>query len=287
MLACYLMTFVMVAKPSPITCTILRMGLGLSLSICYAAIFTKTNRISRIFNRGIKAMVKRPSYTSPRSQVVICLCLVSVQVCRLTVCLCACVCLCVCLSVWLYVCMYVCMYVCLCVCMYVCMYVCLSVCLYVYLSACLYYMQHMVNLQQQQHFIHPTGPHRRHVGWHGLPWHCSHLPGPPHRDPTVQEHQPGRGALPALQHDPHRSVHRLRVQDAPHPRQLQRGQVHRLHHVLNLHRLARLHPHLFRHGQVRPPSEWRFFFSWLHPTLILSHARLIIIIILIQNTDVV
>ena len=76
------MTFVMVAKPGPVTCTLLRMGLGLSLSICYAAIFTKTNRISRIFNRGIKAMVKRPSYTSPRSQVVICLCLVSVQVRR-------------------------------------------------------------------------------------------------------------------------------------------------------------------------------------------------------------
>ena len=80
LLACYLMTFVMVAKPNPISCTLLRLGLGLSLSICYASIFTKANRISRIFNRGIKAMVKRPSYTSPRSQVVICMSLVSVQV---------------------------------------------------------------------------------------------------------------------------------------------------------------------------------------------------------------
>ena len=77
---CYVMTFVMVAKPSVISCICLRLGLGLSLSICYSALFTKTNRISRIFNRGIKAMVKRPSYTSPKSQLVICSCLVSVQV---------------------------------------------------------------------------------------------------------------------------------------------------------------------------------------------------------------
>ena len=47
--------------------------------MCYSALLTKTNRISRIFNRGIKAMVKRPSYTSPRSQIVICMTLVSIQ----------------------------------------------------------------------------------------------------------------------------------------------------------------------------------------------------------------
>lgn len=77
---CYVMTYVMVTKPTVISCTLLRLGLGLSLSICYAALFTKTNRISRIFNRGIKAMVKRPSYTSPKSQLVICGCLVSIQI---------------------------------------------------------------------------------------------------------------------------------------------------------------------------------------------------------------
>ena len=76
---CYSMTFIMVAKPSIVSCTLLRMGLGMSLSTCYSALFTKTNRISRIFNRGIKAVVKRPSYTSPKSQLVICMCLVSVQ----------------------------------------------------------------------------------------------------------------------------------------------------------------------------------------------------------------
>ena len=79
MLMCFVMTFVIVAKPTTLSCTVVRIGLGLSLAVCYAAIFTKTNRISRIFNRGVKAMVKRPSYTSPRSQLVICGCLVVVQ----------------------------------------------------------------------------------------------------------------------------------------------------------------------------------------------------------------
>ncbi|CAD5122291.1 DgyrCDS10732 [Dimorphilus gyrociliatus] len=79
LIMCYLMTFVMVWEPTVVSCTLLRIGLGLSLSVCYSALFTKTNRISRIFNRGIKAMVKRPSYTSPKSQLVICLCLISVQ----------------------------------------------------------------------------------------------------------------------------------------------------------------------------------------------------------------
>ena len=76
----YVMTFIMVAKPSLVSCLLLRIGLGLSLSIGYAALLTKTNRISRIFNRGVKAMVKRPSYPRLRSQLVICFCLVSVQI---------------------------------------------------------------------------------------------------------------------------------------------------------------------------------------------------------------
>jgi len=77
MLLCYAMTFVMVTKPTTGTCTLARAGLGLSLALCYSALFTKTNRISRIFNRGVKAVVKRPSYTSPRSQLAICFCLAS------------------------------------------------------------------------------------------------------------------------------------------------------------------------------------------------------------------
>ncbi len=68
---CYVMTFITMAKPTIPTCAIFRCGNGFSLSLIYAAIFTKTNRLSRIFNRGIKAMMKRPSYTSPKSQVYI------------------------------------------------------------------------------------------------------------------------------------------------------------------------------------------------------------------------
>lgn len=73
-------TFILLAKPSIVLCTIKRFILGISLCLIYAAMLVKTNRIYRIFNRGIKAMVKRPSYTSPKSQIFICLCLVSVQV---------------------------------------------------------------------------------------------------------------------------------------------------------------------------------------------------------------
>ncbi|CAG0920660.1 unnamed protein product [Notodromas monacha] len=77
-LICYLMSFVILSKPSTTTCTLQRIGLGVGLCTCYSAIFTKTNRISRIFNQSIKS-IKRPSYTSPKSQIVICLGIVSVQ----------------------------------------------------------------------------------------------------------------------------------------------------------------------------------------------------------------
>ncbi|XP_066584649.1 metabotropic glutamate receptor 7-like isoform X2 [Prorops nasuta] len=69
-LSCYGMSFVILSKPTSWNCTYLRIGLGLCLSICYSAILTKTNRISRIFNQSTKG-TKRPSYTSPKSQVVI------------------------------------------------------------------------------------------------------------------------------------------------------------------------------------------------------------------------
>lgn len=69
-LCCYCMSFVILAPPNAITCALLRVGIGLCLSICYSAIFIKTNRISRIFNQGVKS-IQRPLYTSPVSQVTI------------------------------------------------------------------------------------------------------------------------------------------------------------------------------------------------------------------------
>ena len=76
----YVTSLIMLIRPSVILCTARRIGLGVSLCLIYAAMLTKTNRIYRIFNSGIKAMVKRPSYTSPKSQVFICMGIVSVQV---------------------------------------------------------------------------------------------------------------------------------------------------------------------------------------------------------------
>ena len=71
-LMCYLMAIPILAMPTVFTCSVLRLGLGFALCLCYSSILTKTNRISRIFNRGAKAGIKRPSYTSPKSQIVIC-----------------------------------------------------------------------------------------------------------------------------------------------------------------------------------------------------------------------
>jgi len=51
---------------------VLRLGLGVCLCVCYSAIFTKTNRIFRIFHGCLRGNQK-PAYISPRSQLLICL----------------------------------------------------------------------------------------------------------------------------------------------------------------------------------------------------------------------
>lgn len=56
-----------------------RFGAGFCFTVVYAALLTKTNRISRIFNAG-KHSAKRPSFISPRSQLIICSGLVFIQV---------------------------------------------------------------------------------------------------------------------------------------------------------------------------------------------------------------
>lgn len=60
-----------------------RFGAGFCFTVVYGALLTKTNRISRIFKHG-KQSAKRPSFISPRSQLVICAALTSVQVNVLT-----------------------------------------------------------------------------------------------------------------------------------------------------------------------------------------------------------
>ncbi|XP_041130754.1 metabotropic glutamate receptor 2-like [Polyodon spathula] len=77
-LMCYSMTFIFIAKPSSVVCTLRRLGLGTSFAVCYSALLTKTNRIARIFN-GVKDGAQRPRFISPASQVVICMALISCQ----------------------------------------------------------------------------------------------------------------------------------------------------------------------------------------------------------------
>ncbi|XP_065332711.1 metabotropic glutamate receptor 2 isoform X4 [Cloeon dipterum] len=76
---CYAMTFILVLKPSDVVCGLQRFGAGFSFTVVYAALLTKTNRISRIFNAG-KRTAKRPSFISPRSQLIICTGLTGFQV---------------------------------------------------------------------------------------------------------------------------------------------------------------------------------------------------------------
>lgn len=61
-----------------------RFGVGLGFSIIYGSLLTKTNRISRIFDSARRS-ARRPSFISPKSQMVITCMLISVQVRRKTV----------------------------------------------------------------------------------------------------------------------------------------------------------------------------------------------------------
>ncbi|KAM8713410.1 hypothetical protein ACLKA7_013687 [Drosophila subpalustris] len=76
---CYGVTFALVLKPTNIVCAIQRFGVGFCFTVVYAALLTKTNRIARIFKAG-KQSAKRPSFISPKSQLVICTCLIFVQI---------------------------------------------------------------------------------------------------------------------------------------------------------------------------------------------------------------
>lgn len=76
---CYLNTYILLAPPSIITCCAQRFGVGTGFSVIYGALLTKTNRISRIFDSAARS-AKRPSYISPKSQVVISSTLIGIQV---------------------------------------------------------------------------------------------------------------------------------------------------------------------------------------------------------------
>ncbi|KPM05630.1 7 transmembrane sweet-taste receptor-like protein 1 [Sarcoptes scabiei] len=75
---CYSMTIFFIQKPNIFICGIQKAGIGLCFSIVYSAILTKTNRIARIFRAG-KRSARRPSFISPKSQLIICGCLIMIQ----------------------------------------------------------------------------------------------------------------------------------------------------------------------------------------------------------------
>ncbi|XP_056131425.1 metabotropic glutamate receptor 4 isoform X2 [Lampris incognitus] len=75
---CYATTFLMISTPDVGICSLRRIFLGLGMSISYAALLTKTNRIYRIFEQG-KMSVSAPRLISPASQLVITFSLISVQ----------------------------------------------------------------------------------------------------------------------------------------------------------------------------------------------------------------
>lgn len=78
-LVCYFNTFALLAKPTIGSCVIQRFGIGVGFSIIYGALLTKTNRISRIFDSASKS-AQRPSYISPKSQVIITSSLIAIQI---------------------------------------------------------------------------------------------------------------------------------------------------------------------------------------------------------------
>ncbi|XP_024240809.1 metabotropic glutamate receptor 7 isoform X2 [Oncorhynchus tshawytscha] len=75
---CYIITFLMIAKPDVGVCSFRRIFLGLGMCISYAALLTKTNRIYRIFEQG-KQTVTAPRFISPTSQIAITSSLICLQ----------------------------------------------------------------------------------------------------------------------------------------------------------------------------------------------------------------
>ncbi|VEN43404.1 unnamed protein product [Callosobruchus maculatus] len=73
--------FVILAKPSRVTCTLTRLLPGLSFAMIYAALLTKTNRIARILAGSKKRFpTKKPLFMSATAQVFITFCLISVEI---------------------------------------------------------------------------------------------------------------------------------------------------------------------------------------------------------------
>jgi hypothetical protein len=73
---CYMVTFVLVSKPSAYVCALSRVLIGLSMCAIYSAILVKTNRLARVFKPTTPV---RPRCISPPAQVALCFCIVMAQ----------------------------------------------------------------------------------------------------------------------------------------------------------------------------------------------------------------
>ncbi|XP_062323178.1 metabotropic glutamate receptor 1 isoform X3 [Osmerus eperlanus] len=76
----YICPFTLIARPTVFSCYLQRLLVGLSSSMCYSALVTKTNRIARILAGSKKKIcTKKPKFMSAWAQVVIAFVLISFQ----------------------------------------------------------------------------------------------------------------------------------------------------------------------------------------------------------------
>ena len=75
---CFLCPVVFLLYPSEPVCRLQRFIVGISLTSCYTPVMLKTNRIFRIFNAA-EVMKSKPTLVSTRSQILICIALIFLQ----------------------------------------------------------------------------------------------------------------------------------------------------------------------------------------------------------------
>ncbi|KAL4233562.1 Metabotropic glutamate receptor 1 [Mactra antiquata] len=77
--------FVLVARPSLVTCYFTRILPGMSFSLIYGALVTKTNRIARILEGTKKIITKKPRFMSASAQVIITCIIIGVECAIITI----------------------------------------------------------------------------------------------------------------------------------------------------------------------------------------------------------
>ena len=84
-LMAYSSNYVLVAKPTLFTCYLTRIIPGMSFSLIYGALVTKTNRIARILEGTKKIITKKPRFMSASAQVIITCILIGVECAIITI----------------------------------------------------------------------------------------------------------------------------------------------------------------------------------------------------------